>query len=96
MDQKKYCMPRYLDQPMKIFLWTVDEVAAFCVPFFISMFVFHHELIGIFIGAACLMLVKRLKGENGHYFLMNLAYWHLPQIVRFRVIPPSFIRSFRG
>ena len=75
MESDKYQIPRFLDDPFKIILWTVDVFLALLMPLF---------------------LLKKLKGEQGHYFLHALVYWHLPQIVVFKSTPPSYIRDFLG
>lgn len=89
-------MPRYLDAPAKILLWTLDEVAVFLVPFLLLTFVFHHGLLGLFMGPLALMGLKKLKGEQGIAYLWSLAYWHLPPVVRFKALPPSAQRLYRG
>jgi len=89
-------IPQYLDEPMRLILWTLDEAAAFFVPFFILLWVFNQTVLGVIIGTALVLVLKRLKGEQGHYFIYSLMYWHLPAVVRFKSTPPSHYREFLG
>lgn len=92
----KYQIPQHLDEPMKFFLLTADELILFILPFFTCMLVFDQTLLGILIGAAFIYGIKQLKGEQGHYFIYNLMYWHLPTVIRLKITPPSYIRELIG
>lgn len=92
----KYYIPQNLDFPFKIILWTWDEVAVFTLPFSLLFFVFNAPISGVIAGIGLVAFLKRVKGEEGHYFLAHLAYWHLPPFVRYRAIPPSYIREYLG
>jgi len=92
----KYQIPQHLDEPMRFFLLTPDELACFVLPFFLMMLVFDQTILGLMIGAGLVFGLKRLKGEQGHYFIYNLMYWHLPSVIKFRITPPSHIREYLG
>ena len=96
MESDKYQIPRFLDDPFKIILWTVDEFLALVMPLFVLLVFFDAPITGVVIGVLAMFLLKKLKGEQGHYFLHALVYWHLPQIVVFKSTPPSYIRDFLG
>ena len=89
-------VPQYLDEPTRIILWTIDELILFLVPLFVLFFGFDQLVLGIVIGIALIFGLRKLKGEQGHYFLHSLMYWHLPAIVRFKSTPPSYYREFLG
>jgi len=92
----KYSIPQHLDTPFKIILWTWDEVIAFSIPFF-SLFLFlNAPLTAVGVGGFLVMLLKKMKGEEGHYFLAHMAYWHLPPFVMYKATPPSYIREILG
>ena len=95
-EQQKYYIPRYLDEPMRIILWTWDEVSIFILPMFLFYELTNQLLVGIVMGLLGFVGLKKLKGDQGHYFLRHLMYWHLPTIVRFKKTPPSFIREYIG
>lgn len=89
-------VPRYLDEPTRIILWTVDEVIIFVVPFFILFWGFDQTILGVITGVVLVLGLRKLKGEQGHYFLYSIMYWHLPTMVRFKSTPPSLYREFLG
>jgi conjugal transfer pilus assembly protein TraL len=92
----KYHVPQHLDTPFKIVIWTVDEFLVFVVPLFLMISTFNAPLTGVAIGGGLMMLLKKLKGEEGHHVLLHLMYWYLPPVVRYKVIPPSYCREIIG
>lgn len=95
MIDKNY-MPRHLDDPYKIAYFTIDEVIFLLVPFFLALLIFNSPFYGLMLGGAFVALIKKLKGQEGHYFIYHMAYWFLPQIIRFRSTPASYIREILG
>lgn len=95
-DDQKYYIPRYLDEPMRIILWTWDELLVFGIPLAAIYWLSNQLLIGIFVGLAALFGLKKLKGDQGHYFIKSFAYWHLPEIICLRRTPASYIREYIG
>lgn len=96
MQLDKHYMPRYLDDPYKIAYFTIDEVIALLIPFFLGLLIFNSPLYGLIIGGFCVALIKKIKGQEGHYFIYHLAYWYFPQLIKFRSTPPSHIREVLG
>ena len=94
--EKKYHIPQHLDEPFKIILWTVDEICVLLIPFVLSMVLFNVPLIGLLTGVGLMFILKKIKGEQGHYFIFNVMYWYLPSVMRFRAIPPSHLREWIG
>lgn len=92
----KYYFPQNLDVPVKIILWTLDEILVFLVPFMMGFLMFGSPMAGMFSGTILVVLLKKIKGEEGCYFLAHLTYWHLPPIVRYRATPPSHTRQYLG
>lgn len=92
----KYYIPRYLDEPLKIVFLTIDEIIALVVPILSGLFLFNAPVIGLILGSGLVLLLKTIKGNEGHYFIYHLAYWHLPQIIKFRSTPPSHVREILG
>lgn len=89
-------IPQYLDEPTRIILWTIDELLFFLVPFLILFWGFDQTVMGIITGAVLVLGLRKLKGEQGHYFLYSIMYWHLPAMVHFKSTPPSYYREFLG
>ncbi len=40
--------------------------------------------------------LKKVKGEQGHYFLYHVMYWYLPTMFHLKKTPPSYIREWVG
>jgi len=70
----KYHIPQHLDTPFKIVIWTADEFLVFVVPFLVVLSIFNAPLTGVAIGGGLMMILKKLKGEEGHHFLLHLTY----------------------
>lgn len=92
-----YRIPQTLDEPIKFILWTLDELLGFLAPFLIFMFALNSPVWGMIVGAATLFAIKKMKGEQGHYFIVHWLYWHLPQgFIQLKVTPPSHWRELIG
>jgi conjugal transfer pilus assembly protein TraL len=89
-------IPQYLDEPTRIILWTIDELILFVLPFCILFFCFDQVVLGAAAGAGLVLALRKLKGEQGHYFLYSLMYWRLPSMIQFKATPPSCYREFLG
>lgn len=92
----KFSIPKYLDEPARIALWTVDEVIAFVIPFLIFLVVIDAPLIGVIFSAAMSFLLRKLKGDNGYQYFYLMIYWYLPFGLNLKVTPPSCIRVYIG
>ncbi len=92
----KYYIPKAIDEPFKVFLLTFDELFLLVVPILIVGFVFNQMVFGFFLGISFFVLIKKFKGEQGHYYLAHLSYWYLANIVVFKVTPLSYIRDYIG
>jgi len=77
-------------------LLTVDELAVFLGPFLTVLVFFNQPILGGMIGGVLVFTLKKIKGEQGYYFIYNLIYWYLPQMVKFRATPPSHLRMLLG
>lgn len=91
-----YHIPQQLDAPFRIILWTIDEFLILAVPFFIFICFFNSLFTGLMIGIVLLMGLKKIKGDQGHYFLYHWLYWTLPPLFHYRATPPSYRRFFLG
>lgn len=92
----KYYLPSALDAPFQFCLLTVDELFLLLFPIILISFVYGAMVLGFVVGFGLLTLIKKFKGEQGHYYLVHLAYWYLPQMIKFKVTPPSYIRDYLG
>ena len=92
----KYFIPQTLEEPFKFILLTIDELIAFITPILILGLGFNFLITGFIAGLLLVLLIKKIKGEQGHYYLVNVMYWYLPPIIKFKVTPPSYIREYLG
>lgn len=92
-----YYVPQHLDEPFKLILWTVDEFLLFMTPMLILMFFFSSPIWGMVLGGLLMTGIRKIKGEQGHYFIKNLCYWYLPSwVFQCRATPPSYLRELIG
>lgn len=92
----KYFIPKTLEEPFRFILLTIDELLVFLCPLLVMGFMFNSMIVGFLIGGLLVLVIKKIKGEQGHYYLINLMYWHFPPVVKLRVTPPSYMRTFLG
>lgn len=92
----KYYIPQLLDEPFRIFLLTIDEFLIMIIPIISLGFILNQMILGFFIGMSAAFAVKKLKGEQGNAYVINLVYWYLPPIIKLRATPPSYMREFIG
>ena len=92
----QYHLPQYLDEPYKIFLWTMDEVFVFMMPVLLGLLLFNTPVSGVLIGILLAYAIKKLKGEQGAHTIQYLLYWYWPPFLPYQMIPPSYIRQWVG
>ena len=95
-DRDKYYIPKAIDEPFRVYLLTVDELLLLIMPIFILGFILQQMVLGFCLGICSLVLIKKFKGEQGHFYLVHLGYWFLPPVIRLKVTPPSYIREYLG
>lgn len=95
-SQERYYMPKHLDEPMKLFLLPLDEFLALAIPFVLIGFFCRNMVLGLLLGAILFWLIRIVKKDQGQHYLVNLVYWYLPEVIRFRATPPSHIRHYLG
>ena len=92
----KYHIPQHLDAPFKIVIWTADEFLVFIIPFIFCLSFFNAPIMGIVFGMLFFIGLKKIKGEEGHHFLLHWVYWYLPPLVHYKKIPASYRREIIG
>jgi len=96
MNEQHYQIPRYLDEPFRFIVFTMDELVMLLTPFLGGLLLFDAVITGLCIGVGGVYCLKKLKGDQGQCFVLTLLYWHLPGMLRFRVTPASHQRCFVG
>ena len=86
----------HLDDPMRLLIFTIDEVVAFLAPFFLGYEV-QQTLYGFCLGVGCYFVVKYMKKKEMGTNFRQLWYWYLPSKRKmFKYYVPSYFREFQG
>jgi conjugal transfer pilus assembly protein TraL len=92
----KYLIPRRLDDPELIGLWTLDEFIALVVPFAWGILT-QHLLTGLVLSLGGWFVLRKAKAGRATSWLLHLAYWHLPPgFTGLKRTPPSYCRLLAG
>lgn len=92
----KYIIPKRLDDPELIGLWTLDEFLAMVVPFAWGILT-QHILLGLTGALVAWFGLRKAKGGRASAWVIHLAYWHLPSgFVGLKITPPSHCRLLAG
>lgn len=92
----KYTIPKRLDDPELIGLWTLDEFLAMVVPFTWGILA-QHIFIGLVAAAGAWFALRKAKGGRAASWVIHLAYWYLPSgFVGMKLTPPSHCRLLAG
>ena len=89
-------VPQYLDEPFRLILWTVDELFILFIPVLLGLFFWNSPLWGLTIGSLLLLFIKKLKAEQGHFFIYGFIYWYLPSLIHLKKTVPSHQRLWLG
>jgi conjugal transfer pilus assembly protein TraL len=92
----RYIIPRHLDDPELIGLWTLDEFAGMLIPFTWGILA-QHILVGIALAAACWFTLRKAKAGRSWSWVLHAAYWYLPAgFSGLKATPPSHCRLLAG
>ncbi|RYE15441.1 MAG: type IV conjugative transfer system protein TraL [Rickettsiales bacterium] len=87
---------RYLDAPLRIAFWTIDEAQAIIIPLSIGL-VFGWPLLGVISSIGCYLSLKYIKRYFGGGLLRHIIYWYFPgsfSKTKFKI--KSYIRKYIG
>ena len=86
-------IPRYLDDPPVLLLWSVDEIAPLLAGLFIGMQI-GHAFICTGAGLLITHFYRRCLENSQDGFLAHFLYWHGLSPARGRIFPNPYIREF--
>ena len=96
MDERKYQMVEYLDEPERILFFTVEEFVGLMFPMGVGI-QSEHGLLGMVVGVSLCGLIRRFKSKEGAGFLQRIMYWHFPGLFnRLRRAPSASVRRYMG
>tara|TARA_R110000868_G_scaffold189380_2_gene432300 strand:+ start:5137 stop:5424 length:288 start_codon:yes stop_codon:yes gene_type:complete len=93
-NSNKYYIPKYIDEPARIVVFTVDEVLVMAFVMVIA-FVLGHELMGLIFAAITYGIYTKFKKQESSAFLQRRLYWFL-SVGSMRAIPRAFIKKYKG
>ena len=92
----RYMIPRRLDDPELIGLWTIDEFAGMIVPFAWGILA-QHIFIGIGLAFGAWFSLRKAKAGRTGSWVRHAAYWYLPgSLLGLVATPPSHCRMLAG
>jgi len=81
MEESGKVILRNLDRPLRIAIFTTDELMAGLLPFSIGC-IFGFMITGIILSITCYNILRYLKQNAGEGALKHLMYWYLPGLHR--------------
>lgn len=85
-----------LDDPLRIFYWTVDEAIVLLLSPFVGA-ALDHPFIGILFSGIGTWALMKAKKKMGGGTLRHAFYWFFPHNPKiYALTPPSYIREYVG
>jgi conjugal transfer pilus assembly protein TraL len=92
----RYLVPRHLDAPERIGIWTLDEFLVLLVPFAWGLLQ-QQFLLGILIASAAWYGLRKAKSGRSPAWIIHACYWYLPSsFAGLKATPPSHCRLLAG
>jgi conjugal transfer pilus assembly protein TraL len=86
-------LPKFIDEPPTILLWSVDELAPFIVGLVIGMQL-NQALIFTIFGLLLTKVYRRYLDQNADGFVNHWLYWHGLTFSNAKTQPNPFEREF--
>jgi conjugal transfer pilus assembly protein TraL len=93
-EQRKYLIPKRLDDPMKVMFWDYDVFLCFAVGLSLGIAI-GTMLLGLGLGCGTAYLWSKARAGRHPGYAIHVVYWITP-ISLFRRTPPSARRVFYG
>jgi len=92
----RYTVPKHLDDPELIGLWTLDEFLVMLIPFGWGIMT-QHIVIGLLLAVGSWFGFRKFKAGRQISWVLHFAYWHLPgEFFGLKLAPPSHLRVMAG
>jgi type IV conjugative transfer system protein TraL len=95
--ENDFFLPRYLDEPERLIIWTPKEFALIAVLAIVGLQMKQAigMLIGFLLAMGILKILNGFKLKYGKNFLQFWCYWNFPPISKnSKIFPPSHIRKW--
>jgi|AntRauTorckE5430_2_1112549.scaffolds.fasta_scaffold12288_3 conjugal transfer pilus assembly protein TraL len=86
-------VPKHVDEPPIILIWTADEVMTFFA-FFIVGFLANVVIPGVVAGYLVTRVIRRAKNTRPRGFMLHTGYWYGFPLQETRTIPNRFDQHF--
>lgn len=86
-------LPKYIDEPPTILLWSIDEMAPFIIGLVLGMFLGQALVFTIF-GFLITKIYRKYLAENPDGFVNHWLYWHGFTFFNSTTIVNPFEREF--
>jgi type IV conjugative transfer system protein TraL len=96
MRESQYYIPKTLDSPSRIMLWTVDEFIVIFFPFLILFFKYNSPIWAVAVSMFCWFVLRKIKKGKSSRFILALLYWYFPFYMFYKIVPPSHTRKYIG
>lgn len=95
-DYDQHIILHHLDDPLRIFHWTLDEAFAVMTPALFGLII-EYPIHGVIGSAVCYWGLKKVKKTLGFETLKHAMYWYLPKSdKKLPNTPPSHVREYIG
>lgn len=87
-------MPRSVDDPPILLLWSADELGAFFACFLVGFFI-QQVLVMLVIGYFLIRMMRRFQNTKPRAHMIHLMYWWGVPFAETRTLPNPYDRSFK-
>jgi conjugal transfer pilus assembly protein TraL len=93
---ERYAIPKHLDDPELIGLWTLDEFLVMIIPF-VSGIMFQHIVLGLLAAIGFWLSYRKIRAGRSMSWILHFGYWYLPgEFFGLKSFPPSHLRVLAG
>ena len=95
MNSGKYYIPKYLDEPFRIVIFTLDEFIITMAPLIIIWILFN-ELLGLAAGTFFYFFYLKLKRRESSAYFKRKLYWSYGIKKYMKIMPNSNANKLKG
>ena len=86
-------IPRHIEDPVHLLLWTIDEIAPIGIGLVIGIFL-GAPLMYMGIGWGCSFFYKKFMDRHADGYILHVLYWYGLMPTRSKFSPNPFIKEF--
>jgi type IV conjugative transfer system protein TraL len=93
-NDSRYYIPRFIDEPARYVIFTLDELVLF-VSIVAIAFVMGHEIVGFLVAAVAIFSYQKVKSKEPSAFIQKVLYKYFGFGPK-NYIPTACERKFKG